>query len=234
MHVLAIRFLLLFFIMLSISGCIDKEAPDNEIPDVPAKNEIVMNKGMKITATTHEGTIIVTAGKGLKRSYTWEGETRSVVMWPRRQRWYGSMGIYYPGPGNHWKEHNGITRGVVEEGQQHFDTTEEFLEWLKLPYQRNCVYRNDGLVVCYSKILKRRQLNVAVWQIFIGGKIVSEYQEMERIKEDERKFYERFPGTRLNAPGNTRLKKICHIDGKKPKSLPGSQDEKIKVEFLTE
>lgn len=235
MNILTIRLILLFVMLLSISGCIDttnKEVSDSEIPDVPNKNEIVMNKGMKITAATSEGTIIITAGKGLKRSYTWEGETRSVVMWPRGERWYGSMGIYYPGPGNHWKEHNGITRAVVQEGQQHFYTKEEALEWLRIPYHSSCVYNSNGLVVCYSKVLKRRQLNIDVWQIFIGGKTISEYQEYERIKENERKHYERFPGTRLHAPQNERLKKICYIGGKKPKSLLGSQDDKIKVDFL--
>ena len=83
---------------------------------VPPKNEIVMSPGMTITATTPTGAITVTAGRGLKRSYTWEGATRSVEMWPRGERWYGSLGLYYPGPGNHWEAHNGITRGGLQEG----------------------------------------------------------------------------------------------------------------------
>jgi hypothetical protein len=228
---LAIR-LILFFLIPLIFGCVYAyEISDSEIPNVPNKNEIVMNKGMKITATTPEGTIIITAGYGLKRSYTWEGETRSIIMWPRGERWYGSMGLYYPGPGNHWKEHNGITRGVVQEGQHHFDTAEEALEWLKLPRYNSCVHNNNGLVVCYSKALERQQLNVDVWQIFIGGKIISEYQEdTKRIEEDWRIFHERF----LNVSEYARLKKICHVGGEKPKSLPGSQDEEVKVEFIHE
>ncbi|MBU1053843.1 MAG: hypothetical protein KKC46_08440 [Proteobacteria bacterium] len=242
-------FLLAILILYGCTAESDTQTP-NTISGVPAENEIVMTEGMQITATTlggmikaniggtlkdlhawEGGTITITAGKGLKRSYTWEGATRSVVMRPRGERWYGSMGIYYPGPGKHWKEHNEISRGVFQEGQQHFDTTQEALEWLKMPNQHNCVYNNDGLVVCYSKTLQRRQLNVDVWQIFVGGKIISKYQEIDRVKENERRHYERFPGTRLDAPGNTRLKKICHVGGEKPKSLPGSQDYKIKVEF---
>jgi hypothetical protein len=228
MKILAIR-LTLFFLIILIFGCIyTYEISDSEIPNVPNKNEIVMSKGMKITATTPEGTIIVTAGNGLKKSYTWEGDTRSVIMWPRGERWYGSMGLYYPGPGNHWKEHNGITRSVVQEGQQHFDTAEEALEWLKLPRHNSCVHNDNGLVVC-SKSLSRKQLNVDVWQIFIGGKIISENQEdIKRIEEDWQRFHERF----LKASEYARLRKICHIGGEKPKSLPGSQDEKIKVEFV--
>jgi hypothetical protein len=151
---------------LSLPGCTD-EVGDSP---VPANNEIVMSPGMKITAITSEGKITITAGKGLKRSYTWEGATRSVEMWPRDERWYGSLGLYFPGPGEHWKAHKGITRGVVEEGQQHFKSREEALKWLAgrkyLPY----VYRNDGLVVGWQKVPARKQLNVEVWQIYIKGK----------------------------------------------------------------
>ena len=137
---------------------------------VPAKNEIVMSPGMTITAETPVGKITITAGKGLKRSYTWEGATRSVEMSPRDERWYGSLGLYFPGPGEHWQEHKGITRGVVEEGQQHFKSEAEAIKWIKgrswMPY----VYRDDGLVVGWSKTLPRRQLKVEVWQILISGK----------------------------------------------------------------
>jgi hypothetical protein len=137
---------------------------------IPAKNEVVMSPGMAITATTDVGTITVTAGKGLKRSYTWDGATRSVEMVPRDERWYGSLGLYFPGPGEHWENHKGITRGVVEEGQQHFKTADEALKWLAgrkyMPY----VYRDDGLVVGWSKTPARKQLNVEVWQILINGK----------------------------------------------------------------
>ncbi len=43
---------------------------------VPKTAEIVMSPGMKISADTDEGTICVTAGHGLKRSYTWDATTR--------------------------------------------------------------------------------------------------------------------------------------------------------------
>jgi len=137
--------------------------------EVPPENEIVMTSGMKITATTPEGTITITAGEGLKRSYTWEGATRSVCMDPRYERWFGSFGLYYPGPGDHWEEHNGITRAVTEEGQQHFDSTEAALEWIESRTWVEDVYRDDGLVVGWNKTLPRRQLNVDVWQIYING-----------------------------------------------------------------
>lgn len=133
-------------------------------------SEIVMIPGMQITALTADGPLTITCGEGLKRSYTWEGATRSVEMWQRDKRWYGSFGIYYPGPGDHWKMHNGISRGVVEEGQQHFQSEEEALAWLRRRKFMPHVYTADGLVVGWGKTLPRRQLNVDVWQIYINGR----------------------------------------------------------------
>jgi hypothetical protein len=133
--------------------------------------ELVMCPGSQLKATTTTGTIRISAGAGLKRTYEWDGAARSVVLIPREKRWLGSLGAYYPGPGDHWKPHEGITRGVVEEGQQHFIFTSSAMRWLHL--QKGyypTVYRDDGLVVSYGKVLLRRQLNVEVWQIFIRGK----------------------------------------------------------------
>ena len=226
MKISVIHFCLLFLILISL-GC-----SSTAIPNVPDKNEIVMHKGMTITAITPSGGIIIAAGDGLERSYKWDGATRSFVASPMRARWFGSMGIRHGAAvGDHWKEHNGITRGYFEEGQQHFDTIEDALEWLKIPYNSiNCVYKSDGLVVCYSKNLKRRQINIYVWQILIGGKIVSEFQETYHEAHIQSK------AERFSDPSKSykQLKNICHVGGEKPKSLPGSQDHKIKVEFLTE
>jgi hypothetical protein len=138
---------------------------------IPAKNEIVMLPGSRLTATTPVGQIIIDAGQGLRRSYTWEGATRSVEMWPRKERWYGSLGLYYPGPGNHWLEHKGIARGVVQEGQQHFETVDKAMSWLENQQQwEPHVWTNSGLVVGWNKTLPRQQLNVDVWQIYVDGK----------------------------------------------------------------
>ena len=136
----------------------------------PIHNETVMSPGMKITAKTPVGTIAITARENYVRSYTWEGATRSVEMDPRVERWYGSLGLYYPGAGEHWDEHHGITRGVLEEGQQHFKTANDALHWLHARDWLDYVYRDDGLVVGWSKTLPRKQLNVEVWQLFVLGK----------------------------------------------------------------
>jgi hypothetical protein len=139
---------------------------------IPQGTEVAMLDGTIIEATTPKGTIKIEAGPMRKRSYTWEGATRSVIMYPRNgERWYGSMGLYYPGPGNHWEEHNGISRGVVEEGQQHFKSVSEAMKWLKERAWMPFVYNNQGLVVGWDKVLDRQQLNVEVWQLMINGKI---------------------------------------------------------------
>lgn len=142
--------------------------PSHSVPK-PAI-ESVMPPGMRITATTASGTIEIRALDQLSRTYTWEGATRGVELWPRQQRWYGSLGLYYPGPGDHWAEHNGITRGVLEEGQQHFKSLAEARQWLAANLYFPAVYRDDGLVVSWGKVLQRRQLTVSVWQIYIAGR----------------------------------------------------------------
>jgi len=151
-----------------------------------AFTELVLQPGMSVTAESSAGTITVAADDSLKRTYTWEGASRSVELCPRCERWYGNLGAYYPGPGNHWREHHGITRGVLQEGQQHFENVEEALAWIHKPWhEQRSVYRDDGLFILFAKIPERRQINVDVIQIMIGGR--------------------------------------------KPTTMPGSQNDKIKV-----
>jgi len=183
-------------------------------PQIPVINELVMPPDAMIEATTTEGKITIKSGKGLKRFYTWDGATRSVVMWPRTERWYGSLGLYYPGPGFHWIGHNGIKRGVLGEGQQHFDTIDEATAWLHSRSHSDCIYRDDGLTVCFSKNLSRHQLNVHVWQIFVEGNKPSNFQERggDRIWVNSK---------------NT----IYHVGGRKPTKLEGSNNELIRTSF---
>src|SRR5207247_1891078 len=117
----AMRHLIIILIAL-LCGCTDKRnqtatsAPGATQPSAAtrpaelAKTEFAMVPGETITATTSVGTMELRADDWLKRSYTWEGATRSVEMWPRNERWYGSLGVYFPGDGRHWEEHHGITR----------------------------------------------------------------------------------------------------------------------------
>jgi hypothetical protein len=132
--------------------------------------EVAMVPGMRIEATNRVGTIIITAIDDFTRSYTWEGSTRSEELGARLKRWNGSLGLVGTGAGNHWDEHNGITRGVLEEGQQHFASVERALQWVRSRNETlDYVYRGDGLVVGWGKNLSRNQLNVEVWQLMING-----------------------------------------------------------------
>jgi len=209
--------LMAYFVLFTNTGGGLLELIDNwrkGDPPIPAINEIVMPANATIEATTPEGTITIKSGKGLKRYYSWDGAARSVVMWPRTDRWYGSLGLYYPGPGFHWIGHKGIKRGVVDEGQQHFNTIEEAIEWLHSRSHSDCVYRDDGLAVCYSKNLGRHQLNVDVWQIFLEGKTPSNFQERggDRIW--------------VNSKND-----IYKVGGHKPTKLEGSNNALIRTSW---
>ena len=140
-------------------------------PAIPAKNEIVMPPSSTIKCETPNGKIVIKSGKGLKRYYTWNDETRYVVMQPRDERWYGSLGLYYPGTGFHWKSTtDGTKRGVLEEGQQHFKSKEKALKWIEKQVHWGAVYRDDGLLVNFHKTgAPVHTLSVGVWQIYIDG-----------------------------------------------------------------
>lgn len=150
--------------------------------------EAVMVEGMRVTFTNSNGGMTITCGKGFERSYTWDGDTRTLLMWPRKTRWYGSLGMYNPGACiegelGQWKEHDGIKRCVAEEGQRHFTNELDAVEWIhtrgdgkKLDY----VYNDSGLVCGMDKqppTLEERKktdfpgtLFVDLWQIYINGK----------------------------------------------------------------
>ena len=194
-------------------------------PQIPANNEVVMPANATIEANTGAGKIIIQSGNGLKRYYSWEGVTRSAVLWPRTGRWFGSMGLYYPGPGFHWIGHNGIRRGVLDEGQQHFNSIDEAEAWLHLPHHSDCVYRDDGLVVCFSKSF--HTLNVDVWQIFVEGKSTSAFKETagDRIWAiDEKEKPEIFKDSK-----NT----VYFVGGHKPTKLAGSNNDLIRTSWDT-
>lgn len=133
-------------------------------------NEIVMSPGMIIKAKNTSGTITIEAGKGLKRIYRWDDNSITVKMWSRDARWDGSLGIYSPGGEED-------IHAVVEEGQQHFCSEQEAIEWLTWQNDRmHYVYTPDGLVVGFEKETTKDTnapkiiLHVDVWQFYILGK----------------------------------------------------------------
>ena len=138
-------------------------------PRESVTTETVMTNGMRIHAKTDSNYIDICAGKGYARSYNWAGEVRKVDLWPRIIRWYGAFGLYYPGPGNHWKSVNGVRRGVLEEGHLWFTDADHLMAWIKREsFGQNCVYSSDGLLVAWSITPDRRQINVSVYQLMVG------------------------------------------------------------------
>jgi len=173
------KFLLLFLAFVSVTL---RAGTTNQC-------ESVMVEGMTISFTNSHGSIMVSAGKGFERRYTWAEDTRTVMMIPRKTRWYGSLGMYNPGAYiegklEPWKGHDGIKRFVVEEGQRHFTNTTDAIRWIRqgsgAPDNLDYIYNDTGLVVGMDKqprSLEERKrpdfpgtLEVDVWQIYIGGK----------------------------------------------------------------
>ena len=151
--------------------------------DTTNQCEAVMVEGMSISFTNSNGSMTVTAGKGFERRFTWAGDTRTVIMYPRKKRWLGSLGMYNPGayiPGKlePWTYHDGIKRFVVEEGQRHFTNTTDVVKWLATRSKfYDYIYNDQGLVVGLAFDRQPQSpdgpagtLHVDVWQIYINGK----------------------------------------------------------------
>jgi hypothetical protein len=71
--------------------------------------------------------------------------------------------------GVHWRDHHGIQRCFTEEGQQHFQTLERAMNWIKKRGPMPFVYRDDGLMLGWGKF-SGMKMYVQVWQILIDGK----------------------------------------------------------------
>ncbi len=153
------------FIVILAAGCGNRNVQGVGV------NEIVLTPGMFIATKNINGNLLIQAGDNYHRSFTWQGETRSVDMLPRTERWNGSFGLYFPGRGNHWKEHDGITRAVVDEGILNFESLVGILEYIDRYEDRNSlVYNDEGLFVYWDKSPGAGgTLNVQLWQFLIKG-----------------------------------------------------------------
>ena len=157
-----------FVLLLSLTILLGCKVATADPSDV---NELVLKDGMRIVISNSYGSMTIEGKKDLIRLFTWNSATREVLLLPRRERWYGSLGGYYPGSGEHWKKHDGITRAVVDEGQQHFSNIDEALSWIHKNCKASFVYRDDGLGVAWEKVTGGGgTLIVDIWQILINGK----------------------------------------------------------------
>lgn len=132
--------------------------------------EYVMSPGTTMNATTSQGTIKIRADDAIRRTFIFDGKKLSVVMVRRRERWLGSLGLYYPEMD--WAfiwPRAGIYRVTAEEGQQHFSSQAAAVRWVTRLGDMPYVYRNDGLIVGWTVRPTRHQLDVNVWRVYING-----------------------------------------------------------------
>ena len=143
-----------------------------------------MTNGMIIDAANRFGTMRIEAGEGATRTYTWNNHKETIQLLQRRSRVFGSLGLYHPGGGDR-------VHLVVQEGQQHFCSEAEAVEWLLWKNERfDYVYTSQGLVVgWYSDSepkagYERTAVSVELWQFYIAGHkpIALERAANERIR----------------------------------------------------
>ncbi len=164
---------LIILLLLALPSCSSKTQIDASMP--VSQIEVVMCEGMSIIATNTVGTIKITAGKGFERFYTWDGDVRSQVLVPRKERWAGRFGILN-GPGKKWKSHHSITDANLEEAQLHFKTLDEAIQFIRHDSRLDgeTVYNDEGLVVTWSKAMhpynkeEGSVLSVDVYQVLIN------------------------------------------------------------------
>jgi hypothetical protein len=156
------------------ANSISRESTDEQPEDLPPGSGdpiAVLEVGDTFEFRNKNGSMHIAADSELERTFTWDGASRSVVMERRKEPWKGALGLYWPGPGDHWEEHNGVTRGVIQEQIRDFEDEAGFREWLT-DYQHwyDAKYTPDGIVAGWSINLGRSQLNVELWRITIGGR----------------------------------------------------------------
>ncbi len=139
-------------------------------------SEVVLKPGMKLTARTPNGMLTILAGNGTRRTYLGDGWKKSFLLVPRRQRWYGSLGLYDPA-----ESFSPDGRVLVDEGRQHFSTQREAEGWLEGRRREASVgkdrltYTNDGLVLRYIMDTvpgssKLETANIFLWQVYVDGR----------------------------------------------------------------
>lgn len=152
----SVAVIFLFALGCCIGGC--------NAPALHDYNELVMCHGMEINAVGNPNINITYIDK-LTRRYKLDNIDVTVRLIPRKERWYGGLGLYKPtGTSN--------LHMVLEEGQQHFVSKHEAIEWLELQKiaaskWKNIRYTADGLVVVWSH--PKEALQVDVWQIYVQG-----------------------------------------------------------------
>lgn len=116
------------------------------------------------------GDYVISATSKLKRRISWDGISRDLELWPRFGEWDGHFGAYYPGAGDHWKEHDGVSRCVYDESILFFADKTSAATWLSrfswFENEENEI--TDGQVYLHCKIEpSRNQLNIWLYRVEI-------------------------------------------------------------------
>jgi hypothetical protein len=84
--------------------------------------------------------------------------------------------LYFPGSGNHWEYHKGITRGIVQEAQLHFDSEKDLALFLdEYADDKYDLYRDDGLMISWRKVVRPDMgsggyIDLFILQLLVKGK----------------------------------------------------------------
>ena len=162
------NFLLNLCFIITVSGCVHQSG------NVGSVRESVMTEGMTICADFDEK-VCIFAENSIRRQIMWDGITRSVNLIPRKERWYGKLGLYSPGDGNNWKYHKGITRGIVQEAQIHFNSEKELFLFLdKYVDHKHDLYGDDGLLISWRKVVRPDMgpggyIDLFILQLLVNG-----------------------------------------------------------------
>ena len=140
----------------------------NSIPT--SATESVLSEGIKITASTPSGKVVIEGKKGFSRSYSGDGWSINSTLIPRPTRWYGSLGLYDPAGSS-----SKYGRLIVDEGRQFFSSESEALRYMKSlsGYFEKLTYNNNGLVIAYKVIdMKGGEptRSLTLWQFYINSK----------------------------------------------------------------
>ena len=132
-----------------------------------------MTEGMIISIDTKHGEVIIKAGKGAKRSYTWEGQTLHTVLVPREKIWHGTLGLL--DNNNLRPPHKNVIHMLIEECQIHFksiaDANKSLTRTAKFDTSIEDIYTDDGLFVRFRKgpLEDKYAIEFNVYQVLIKG-----------------------------------------------------------------
>lgn len=160
-----LKILLFLCCLLILNGCSIHERNMGNIKI----REAVMTEGMSILVYTQYGKLLIDAGKGAERNYTWDGETFKATLTPRRNRWYGALGLYHP---QLRPPHKNVAHMVAEEHQTHYNSAKEAIKYMNTYEGSEGIYRDDGIFVRFIKQTSEKGeifINILVAQIMING-----------------------------------------------------------------